>query len=60
MQQLSGMDASFLHAELPHVHMHIAPLYIYDVSTAPKGSVRFKTILDVFRQRLGASTVFRR
>ena len=60
MQQLSGPDASFLHSEMDNSPMHIGPLMIYDVSTAPNGFVRFKDILRTFEERLDRSTVFRR
>ncbi|MGI9285536.1 MAG: wax ester/triacylglycerol synthase domain-containing protein, partial [Pseudomonadales bacterium] len=60
MKQLTGLDASFLHAELPHTTMHIGPLLIYDMATAPGGFVRFKDILRVFEERLDRSPVFRR
>ena len=60
MQQLTGMDASFLHSEMDNAPMHIGPLLIYDVSTAPDGFVRFKDILRTFEERLDRSTVFRR
>ncbi len=60
MEQLTGMDAAFLHLESNTAPMHIAPLLIYDVSTAPDGFVRFKDILRTFEERLHLSTVFRR
>jgi diacylglycerol O-acyltransferase len=60
MEQLTGMDASFLHAETSTTPMHIGPLFIYDVSTAADGFVRFKDILKTFEERLDKSTVFRR
>ncbi|MFT4873363.1 WS/DGAT/MGAT family O-acyltransferase [Congregibacter sp.] len=46
MQQLSGLDASFLYLETPNSPMHISGLYIYTQETAPKGKVRFKQILE--------------
>lgn len=45
MQQLSGLDASFLYLETDNAPMHIASLSIYDPSTAPDGKVTFKEIL---------------
>lgn len=60
MEQLTGLDASFLHSEMDNAPMHIGPLFIYDVSTAPDGFVRFKDILKTFEERLDRSTVFRR
>jgi len=60
MQQLTGLDASFIYAETARSPMHIAPLLIYDVSTAPNGFVRFKDILRTFEERLDRSPIFRR
>ena len=59
MQQLSGMDASFLYGETPRAHMAGAGLYIYDQSTAPGGQVTFKGILAHIESRLPAARVFR-
>jgi WS/DGAT/MGAT family acyltransferase len=59
MQQLSGLDASFVYFETPSAPMHVAALTIYDQSTAPGGAVRFKSILDDIDGRLHLSRVFR-
>ena len=52
MQQLTGMDASFLYLETPTTPMHISSLAIYDQSTAPGGEVRFKQIIDHTSERI--------
>jgi diacylglycerol O-acyltransferase len=59
MQQLTGMDASFLYAETPRAHMAGGGISIYDPSTAPGGRVTFKGILDHIDKRLPAARVFR-
>jgi diacylglycerol O-acyltransferase len=59
MQQLSGLDASFVYFETPNAPMHVAALTIYDPSTAPDGKVTFKGILDDIDGRLHLSRVFR-
>jgi len=59
MQQLSGLDASFVYFETPSAPMHVAALTIYDPSTAPGGAVTFKGILDDIDGRLHLSRVFR-
>jgi diacylglycerol O-acyltransferase len=59
MQQLSGMDASFVYFETPDTPMHVAGMSIYDPSTAPGGVVTFKGILDNIERRLHLSRVFR-
>jgi diacylglycerol O-acyltransferase len=46
MQQLTGLDASFLYLETANTPMHISGLGIYDPSTAPGGKVRFKQIME--------------
>ena len=45
MQQLTGLDASFLYLETTNCPMHIGGLSIYDPSTAEGGAVGFKQIL---------------
>lgn len=46
MQQLTGLDASFLYLETANTPMHISGLGIYDPATAPGGKVRFKQIME--------------
>ena len=52
MQQLTGMDASFLYLETANAPMHISGLAIYDQSTAPGGKVRFKDIIENYSTRV--------
>ena len=59
MQQLSGMDASFVYLETPSAPMHVAGLSIYDPSTAPGGKVTFKGILANFQERIHLARTFR-
>ncbi len=59
MQQLSGLDTSFIHLESSTTPMHIGSLAIYDQSTAPGGKVTFKDILAFFESRLDRAPVFR-
>ncbi len=59
MQQLSGLDASFLYLETGATPMHIGSLSIYDQSTAPDGHVTFKQILRFFDERLHKARAFR-
>jgi len=60
MEQLSGQDAMFLHAELDGLPQHIGGVSIYDQSTAPNGVVRFKQILAMLESRVHLSPIFRR
>ena len=59
MQQLSGVDASFLYFETPDSPHHIASLAIYDPGTAPGGDVRFDQILANVERRLHLARCFR-
>ena len=59
MQQLSGMDASFIYFETPKSPGHIFSVYIYDQSSAPGGRVTFKGILNHLEERLHVSRTFR-
>ena len=59
MEQLSGMDASFLYFETPNQPMHIGGLCVYDPATAPGGFVRFKDILGTIESRLHLARTFR-
>jgi diacylglycerol O-acyltransferase len=59
VQQLSGMDASFVYFETPARPMHVAGLSIYDPSTAPGGAVTFKGILASFQERIHLARTFR-
>ncbi len=59
MEQLQGMDASFVALETPATPMHIGSLLIYDPSTAPGGFVRFKDILSFYASRMQLSKTMR-
>lgn len=59
MQQLSGLDASFIYSDTAKAPQHIFTCLIYDPSTAPGGAVTFKAILEHYRSRLHTSRVFR-
>lgn len=51
MRQLSGIDSMFLFMETPAQPMHIGALSLYDPSTAPSGTVRFKRIIKTMQER---------
>ncbi len=59
MQQLSGMDATFLYFETPQTPAHIGAFSIYDPSSAPGGRVTFKGLLANVEQRLHLARCFR-
>ncbi|MEM7663187.1 MAG: wax ester/triacylglycerol synthase family O-acyltransferase [Pseudomonadota bacterium] len=59
MEQLQGLDASFVALERKNSPMHIGSILIYDPSTAPGEFVRFKDILSFFEARLRLSKTMR-
>lgn len=60
MRQLTGIDNYFLLSERKNIHNHVAALGVYDPSTAPGGSVRFKDILRHFQRRAILTPALRR
>jgi diacylglycerol O-acyltransferase / wax synthase len=59
MRQLSGHDAGFLYADTANSNANVSLLHIYDQSTAPGGTVRFKSILAHIERRLHGAALFR-
>ena len=59
MRQLKPHEASFLYADTVHANSNVTFVQIYDQSTAPGGTVRFKSILAHIDGRLHRSPVFR-
>ena len=56
--QLTGLDAFFLHAESARTPMHIGACTIYDPSTAPGGKVRLKDIMKFVEDRSHRAKTF--
>lgn len=56
--QLTGLDAFFLHAESARTPMHIGSCNIYDPSTAPGGKVRLKDIMQHVEERAHRAKTF--
>jgi len=59
MEQLSGLDATFINMETRSTPMHVGAIAIYDPSTAPEGRVTFKGILANIESRLHLARCFR-
>ncbi|MAG33387.1 MAG: wax ester/triacylglycerol synthase family O-acyltransferase [Deltaproteobacteria bacterium] len=59
MEQLSGLDATFINVETRNAPTHISGLAIYDQSSAPNGRVTFKGILSNVESRLHLARCFR-
>ncbi|HSM23121.1 MAG TPA: wax ester/triacylglycerol synthase family O-acyltransferase, partial [Rubrivivax sp.] len=60
MPQLSAHDASFLYSDTAHSNANVTLIHIYNQSTAPGGTVRFKTILAHIASRLERLPILRR
>jgi diacylglycerol O-acyltransferase len=59
MEQLSGLDASFLYLETPTLHMHVAMTMVFDPSTVP-GGYSFERTKEGIAARIPCAPVFRR
>lgn len=59
MQQLSGLDSSFLTLETPNQHMHVGGVVILDPSTA-KQPFTFHTLRRLIAERIHLVPTFRR
>jgi len=59
MEQLSGMDASFLYMETAKTPMHIGGIMIYDPSTVKGAKQSFKDIMRAIESRLHLARSFR-
>nr|WHV03932.1 putative wax ester synthase/acyl-CoA:diacylglycerol acyltransferase [uncultured bacterium] len=59
MKQLGPLDSAFINLENNTTPQHVGGLGIYDPSTAPNGTVRFKSVLDNFETRFQAMPIFR-
>jgi len=59
MQQLSGLDASFLYFETANASTHIGSFSIYDPSTMPGGRITYEKLLADIEGRLHLARCFR-
>jgi diacylglycerol O-acyltransferase len=59
MEQLTGLDASFLYMETPSLHMHVAMVAVLDPSDVP-GGYSYPQFRDLVGARLAQAPVFRR
>ena len=60
MNQLSSQDAQYLYLETNKSLSHLTLVSIFDPSTAPSGSVRFKQIIEHVRSRVHTSPIYQR
>ena len=59
MEQLTGLDATFLYLETPSLHMHVSMATIFDPSTVP-GGYSFDKLRGLVSSRLELAPIFRR
>jgi len=59
VEQLSGLDASFLYLETPTLHMHVEMVVVFDPSTVP-GGYSFPKMQAQIASRTHQAPVFRR
>jgi WS/DGAT/MGAT family acyltransferase len=59
MEQLTGLDATFLYLETPSLHMHVSMAAMFDPSTVP-GGYSFEKLRDLVSSRLELAPIFRR
>ena len=59
VEQLSGLDASFLYLETPSLHMHVSMAAVLDPATVP-GGYSYEKLRDLVGARLALAPVFRR
>ena len=59
VEQLSGLDASFLYLETPRMHLHVAMCAVLDPRRMDE-PLRYETIVEYIRQRVHLIPPFRR
>jgi diacylglycerol O-acyltransferase len=59
MEQLTGLDATFLYLETSSLHMHVSMAAMFDPSTVP-GGYSFDKVRDLVSSRLAQAPIFRR
>ena len=60
MQQLTGLDTSFLNMETPTTYGHVSGLAIFDPSTAPGAPATLDDIKDLIQDRIHLLPPYRR
>ncbi len=60
MEQLSGLDAAFVHQESRRSPMHVTAVLIYDTGEDESGAISCEELRDLCASRLGHFPVFRR
>jgi diacylglycerol O-acyltransferase len=60
MDQLTGQDAAFIYAENDALKSHFTIITLYDQSTVPGGTLRYREVLSYFEDRIKGLPVFKR
>ena len=60
MEQLSGLDAAFVHQESRRTPMHVSVVLIYDIGNQGKHAISSDAVCELLANRLGDTQVFHR
>ncbi len=60
MEQLSGLDAAFVHQESRRTPMHVSAVLIYDIGNKGKHAISSDAVCELLASRLGDVQVFHR
>ncbi len=60
MQQLSGLDAAFVHQDSPRTPMHVTAVLVYDIGTDRRGALRIPVLRALVARNLDEVPQFRR
>ena len=60
MEQLSGLDAAFVHQDSSRTPMHITGVLVYDCGADGESAIELATLQELVAQRLASFPLFRR
>jgi len=60
MEQLSGLDAAFVHQDSPRTPMHVTAVLVYDIGTDRRGALRIPELRRLVARNLDEVPQFRR
>lgn len=60
MEQLSGLDAAFVHQETRRTPMHVCAVLVYDIGNDQRGAIRTQQLQRLVADRLKDFPLFRR
>ena len=59
MEQLSGLDAAFVHQDSTRTPMHVTAVLLYDLGADGSCELARRELTELIRDRLGRFPVFR-